>query len=110
MHQLHGLTFLFLDISQGNKLELCPQKHLYKDFIKALYIISNKIKQRTTQVLTVEKWINTVVMYSNNEIVPSSKKGNTLEIYAVSQTVKEDGDTHTYTHKVVGNGIFIRYM
>ena len=49
-------------------------------------------------------------MYSNNEIVPSSKKGNTLEIYAVSQTVKEDGDTHTYTHKVVGNGIFIRYM
>ena len=110
MNQLHGLTFLFLDISQGNKLELCPQKHLYIDFIKALCIISNKIKQRTTQVPTVEKWINTGVMCSNNEIVPSNKKGNTLEIYAVAETVKEDGDTHIYTHNIVGNGIFIRYM
>ena len=108
MNQLHGLTFLFLDISQGNKLELCPQKHLYKDFIKALCIISNKIKQRTTQVPTVEKWINTGVMCSNNEIVPSNKKGNTREIYAVAE--KEDGDTHIYTHNIVGNGIFIRYM
>ena len=110
MNQLHGLTYLFLDISQGNKLELCPQKHLYKDFIKALCIISNKIKKRTTQVPTVEKWINTGVMCSNNEIVPSNKKGNTLEIYEVAETVKEDGDTHIYTHNIVGNGIFIRYM
>ena len=55
MNQLYSLTFLFLDISQGNKLELCPQKHLYKDFINAVYVISNKIKQRTTQVSNCRK-------------------------------------------------------
>ena len=47
-------------------------------------------------------------MYSNNEIVPSNKKGNTLEIYVVAKTVKEAGDTHIYTYNIVWNGIFIR--
>lgn len=35
-------------------------------------------------------------MYSNNKIVPNNKKRNTLEIYAVAETVKME--THTYIH------------
>ena len=40
-------------------------------------------------------------MYSNNEIVPSNKKGNTLKIYVVAETVKEAGDTYIYTHNIL---------